>query len=686
MRAGPIGETNALVEVPQQTEQTGPLKVHRLDDALVDQIAAGEVIERPANVVKELLDNAVDAGATQIQVEVDGGGIGRIRVTDNGEGMSHADALLAVQRHATSKLKRFDDLLDLGTMGFRGEALPSIASVSKFTLTSRRPKDLSATVLHIEGGGPAAVSEKGAAPGTTIEVRDLFFNVPARRKFLKANATENAHIADICQRVALAHPDKRIVLVRDGRRAREFLPTTDRLERVQQVLGGYQLQEVTGGLDRIHLFAALGRPEDARSGATGLHIFVNLRPVKDRALARAVALAYGNLLAPGRYPVGALFVDVPPADVDVNVHPQKSEVRFAHSARVLDALTRVLGKALGAPMMASGRRTAPTRTHVKDVSARYAVGPLPVPEQADDGADPWGLSGELSSDAEEQNPSDRSGEAKTAALTAELARPVGEATSKPAAQPSNKPHASAPRLDKGAFTREGTTREATPAAHVDSAAAPVARNQRGEGSTSVDSAATKGNPPSRFFGLIRDRMLLVDDGHALAVWDPHAVDECVRLTCLVVAFEAGDVPRHALLFPERVVCAPTHLARVATHESLLSRLGLDCAVIGQDTVAVRTVPTELRSLGAERLLSALLDALPDVPETDEASLVAIARHAFEPLACESALPKGTALTAEEGVALIDRFFALSAPTLGRHGKLALHEVAHATLEDKLARR
>ena len=320
-------------------------RIRILEDSLVDQIAAGEVVERPASVIRELVDNAIDASASKITVEIEEGGVKLIRVTDDGIGMSAADARLALRRHATSKLRAADDLLALHTLGFRGEALPSIASVSKLTLTTRQREDIAATRIIAEGTAEPVTSDAGAPPGTSIEIRDLFFNVPARRKFLKAQATESAHAAEVVEREALSRPHIHFSLRRDGRHAREFLPVSTRKERVEQIFD-ISLNEVHGERDGIAIEAFLSAPSDARSGATALQIFVNQRHVRDRALARAAAFAYGGEITAGRFPAGVIYITMPTEDVDVNVHPQKAEVRFAKPRVVLEAMHRVLSQGL----------------------------------------------------------------------------------------------------------------------------------------------------------------------------------------------------------------------------------------------------------------------------------------------------------------------------------------------------
>lgn len=327
-------------------DSTARRSVRVLPDDLANKIAAGEVVERPASVVKELCENALDAGASRIDVEVDGGGVNRIRVTDDGFGMTKEDLLLSVTRHATSKIAGLDDLVAIGSFGFRGEALPSIASVSRFQIASRaREEEVGHRVIWSDEG-PRAEPE-GMPQGTRVELEDLFFNVPARRKFLRALATEAAQITEVIDGIALGHPHVTVTLERDGRRVRQHLRAASREERVKSTLVGWELARCVGRAGPLGVEAYLSRPEKARSGATGLWVFVNGRPVQNRALTRAVAHAYGSVLEPGRYPVGVAYLDIPFELVDVNVHPQKSEVRFADGRAVQDALCKIIQSALG---------------------------------------------------------------------------------------------------------------------------------------------------------------------------------------------------------------------------------------------------------------------------------------------------------------------------------------------------
>jgi DNA mismatch repair protein MutL len=321
-------------------------KVHRLSDDLANQIAAGEVVERPASVVKELVENALDAGATRVRVDVDQGGVAMIRVADDGEGMEEEDARLAIERHATSKIARVEDLTRIATFGFRGEALPSIASVARLSLTTRARGSSEGLEITIDGGGAPRVRPAGCAEGTIVEVRDLFFNVPARRKFLKSTATESAHVGEVVMLAALARPDVTFILARDGKVAREWLRAPSRPERVQQVVAEERLEAMKSARGPMRIEAFLAPPERARAGAVALHVFVNGRPVQSRQVARAIAQGYGSVLEPGRYPVGVVYLELPHETVDVNVHPQKAEVRFQDARVVHDAVTRELYAAL----------------------------------------------------------------------------------------------------------------------------------------------------------------------------------------------------------------------------------------------------------------------------------------------------------------------------------------------------
>jgi DNA mismatch repair protein MutL len=326
--------------------------IRLLPDTLVNQIAAGEVVERPSSVVKELVENALDAGARRIEIELEEGGIRLVRVRDDGGGMDGDDIALAISRHATSKIASLEDLEQVATLGFRGEALPSIASVSRFALTSRTSKAAHATRLEVEGGRAGGLQPHAHPPGTCVEVRDLFFNVPARRKFLRAERTEFGHVEEWLRSLALARPEVELRLAHNGRAVRQYraVPEGGRnSQRVGEALGG----EFTAACIAIDAEAAglrlhgwVGLPTASRSSADQQYFYVNGRSVRDRIVSHAVRQAYADVLFHGRHPAFVLFLEIDPRRVDVNVHPAKLEVRFRDSRLVHEFVYRSLHEAL----------------------------------------------------------------------------------------------------------------------------------------------------------------------------------------------------------------------------------------------------------------------------------------------------------------------------------------------------
>ncbi len=350
-------------------------KIHVMPDTLASQVAAGEVVERPESVVRELLDNAIDAGARRIELRIERGGRALIGLTDDGSGMTPNDALLAFERHATSKLRSFDDFAKLTTLGFRGEALPSIASVSRFRLRTREHGALSGTLVEIEGGIVREVREEGCAPGTAIEVRDIFFNVPARRRFLKTEATEFSHIDQRLRLAAAGHPAIGFTLWHNGRELLRLPANQSRAERATAILGTATAAETLA----IHhddaniLIEGLAtRPGWSRPTRRQMIFFVNGRPVDSPILRKAVAEAYEGLIERGTHPAGVIHLEMPPAAFDVNIHPAKREIRFARPADVHTALLEALDAAL------SAKPAAPPR---HQNTPPYHTTPRPQPPQ-----------------------------------------------------------------------------------------------------------------------------------------------------------------------------------------------------------------------------------------------------------------------------------------------------------------
>ncbi len=602
--------------------------VRILDSALADQIAAGEVVERPASVVKELVENALDAGARSITVEMRDGGTGLLRITDDGVGMPRADASLAVRRHATSKIRTQADLEAIRTLGFRGEALPSIASVSRFRLVTRTQDAVEGTEVTVDGGGNASVSPAGCPVGTTVEVRDLFFNVPARKKFLKSSTTESAQIGEVCLRAALIDPGLRLVLIRDGKRSREFLPAADWAERAEHVASAKRTR-IEGEYGGVRVRALLGAPEDARSGATALHMFVNGRPVRERGLARSVAFAYGSVMPPGRYPVGVVHLDLDPTEVDVNVHPQKSEVRFQRGREVLDAVTRVLAQGLGT----SAWRGPTPRTN-DFWTQRLPTGP--IDENADlgarrsampdVGADPWGLAAPAAT-----------------AATAEVSQPALPYT----------------RHEE----RRLEARDVEPSVLV-------------QPRTVVTS-------PYRAIAQSKRLFIIAESDAGLCVIDQHAADERIKYDHLRRQFAARDIKQQRLLIPERVELSEREGALVESHAEQIQLAGLDVSLLGATTAVVQAVPALLGRAAPERLLRDLLSELARAGERGFGDALDMA---LATMACHGAIRAGDPLSLPECQALLDGMaqigdFGAHCP----HGRPILFEIPFDTLARKVGR-
>jgi DNA mismatch repair protein MutL len=599
-----------------------------LPDALADQIAAGEVVERPASVVKELIENAIDASASRVVIDIEDGGLRLIRVSDDGSGMVPEDATLCVQRHATSKISSRDDLFSIRTLGFRGEALPSIASVSRFCLSTRPRASLAGTQLRVEGGGRAEPGEVGCAPGTSIEVRDLFYNVPARLKFLKSKQTESAHVANTCLRAALAFPELALTLTRDGRAAQNFLAKQSFVERVAAAFPDEKLKQYEGVFEGASLHAALGAPERARSGAAHLHLFVNRRPVRDPTLARCIAFAYGSVLPPGRFPVGAIYLELDPSEVDVNVHPQKLEVRFARGRALLDALTRCLAQKLGTSAWSGPAARA--HTYWKE---RLGAGPLSGQTASAFGAEPVpypGANGSAAAGLDGWGLSDIS--------AAVLPDRVGDKL----------------------------------------APEPIAANG---GGTLLAERGFYGS--LRVLGQARSTFLVCEGERGILILDQHAADERVRFDQLRRAYAAREVRIQRLLFPERVECTELEATLVDQHQDEFERVGLHCSRLGPSTVAVAGVPALLSRAAPARLLR---DMLTELTRSGERAFADAIDMALATMACHAAIRAGDVLSEHERTALLHALDAVQ-DFQGHcpHGRPILCTLPFDELEQRLGR-
>jgi DNA mismatch repair protein MutL len=604
-------------------------RIRILDPTLADQIAAGEVVERPASVVKELLENALDAGARAVTVEVREGGSALMRVSDDGSGMGRDDAALAVLRHATSKIERAADLERIHTLGFRGEALPSIASVSRFRLTTRPRDSVEGTEVLIEGGGTPSVVPAGCAVGTTVEIRDLFFNTPARKKFLKGTTSESALISEVCLRAALTSEALRLTLIRDGRRAREFLPSSDWAERARHVVENKAVR-IEDELRGLAVRALLGAPEDARTGAAGLHVFVNGRPVRDRNLARSIAFAYGSVMPPGRYPSGVVHLTLDAGEVDVNVHPQKAEVRFERGREIHELVTRILAKGLGTSAWAGPVARAPSFW-----SNRLPLGPTvessPRSEFNEGEADPWGLTGDVVHHDDQ-----------------------GEV------------------LPSGVGAAGGTGQVGLPYT------LPGRSDQLGDAEPARGAAL-----PKRALAQVKRLYIVVESESGIAILDQHAADERIQYHRLRRQYAARTVALQRLLLPEVVLVSEREAALIENHADEIARAGVEVVLRGADSAAIHAVPALLRRAPPERLLRDLLDELSRAGDRAFGDAI---DTALATMACHGAIRAGDGLSLSECQALVEGLDAID--EFGGHcphGRPVLLELPFHELARKVGR-
>lgn len=548
-------------------------RIKILPEDVANKIAAGEVVERPASVVKELVENALDAGAGRIDVSVVAGGRRLVSVSDDGCGMGREDAMLAPERQATSKLRSADDLSKIATMGFRGEALPSIASVSRFVLKTRRAADDAGTEVLIDGGTLRDVRECGMAPGTVVEVRDLFYNLPARRAFLRAFATEQAHVRSMVLVHAIAWPEVAFRLVCDGAPSLRVAPAATREDRLRDLFGAGYLDAfvpVSGAEGDVRVSGWAGVPANTRGDTAGQFVFVNGRPATAPVVQAAVREAYPRLEA-GRRPVVFLFIDLPPEAVDVNVHPTKREVRFRAASVVRDAVLSALSRALraspGGPAAGGtggtgGTGEAEDRLRGFDPFAGTTPPPMPplAPAPVQTRLDP----------IDERTFDSRS---PFAGLSRPAAGPAGPAAAGPAGP--------ALRDWTGATGGTGGTGEGT-------------------GGTALR---------FRLVGVLSSGDAVVETEGGYAVVDVSSAHERVVYERLLRSAAFAESPAQALLLPQTVALGPVEAERVRSFLPVFSDMGFDIEDFGGDTFLVRSIPESLQNVPAKTLLQDTASAI-----------------------------------------------------------------------------
>ena len=611
--------------------------IRRLPPTTADRIAAGEVVERPAAAVKELVENALDAGARRIGVTLEGGGTDRILVEDDGAGMSPADLALCIERHATSKLPDEATLFRIATLGFRGEALPSIGAVSRLTITTR-PRAGEAHAIAVEAGRVGEVTPAAAPPGTRVEVRDLFFATPARRKFLKTPGTEAAHAVEAVRRLAFAWPEVAFRVTVDGRTALD-LPPADRAARAGALLGrdfAAAAVRVEGSWPDLALEGIAGLPTHHRATAAEQHLVVNRRPVRDPLLRAALRVAYRDVLAVGRHPVAALFLEIPPEAVDVNVHPMKTELRFRDAAGVRGAMIASLRRALG-----TGAGVGMARTGW-DARAGSGIG-----AGIDPGIDPGG------------------GEAGDPAWPSRAGQPLPEGTSAAVAWSDG---TETPTRPPG-FAEPGFTFAAPPPPRPIQprfALPPGAMTVPAEAPPMPPGSPEEG-PLGRPLAQLLDTYILAEapDG-ALILVDQHAAHERLTHERLSAQLLGGGVRSQPLLLPAVVDMPAADALRLAGRAGDLGRLGLEIEPFGPGAILVRALPALLGTPEPGPLLADIAAELADWEESTalERRLdAAVAR-----LACHGSVRAGRRLNTAEMAALLREMEATPRAATCSHGR------------------
>jgi DNA mismatch repair protein MutL len=662
-------------------------RIRLLPEQVANQIAAGEVIERPASVVKELVENALDAQAARVIVEIQAGGRSLVRVVDDGLGMSRDDALLCLERHATSKIRRAEDLAAIATMGFRGEALPSIASVSRFTLTTRERDSDSpeGTQVIINGGKIVAVKAAGSAPGTSVEVRQLFFNLPARRKFLRTEETESAHIQHYLTLAALAYPEVAFTFQRDGRLVWQ-LPAvktgTDasaRLaalrERLRALYGGEQklltvdcsaemsspaepedpgVSSSDFGLrtSALHIWGFIGAPGVSRSTREDQHLFVNRRPVENRGLNFALLEGYHTVLMKGRYPVACLFLEIDPAAVDVNIHPAKREVKFHREAEVRRLVAQAVRQTLLDFHTATPEPMGPRPT--------TQIPPASVVEPVKQSALPN----------------------FPAALQPGPAQPPAPPAEQPSLRmgfgPVPPPSESSSHSTTSPPAPESVGSRLPPSTHLTPPAPPA------PGLPRPAEPVPLLNVPLRLVGVIGKLYVVLESDRGLVLLDQHAAHERILFEQMLNRLERhAQAPSQRLLLPETVELSARDASFLREQLPVLARLGVGLSEFGERTFLLDALPPFVRAPDARRFVLELVDELKAAGR--ELNTLRLGEHTVAKTVCRHAVKANDPLAGRELEGLIDDLRHCAMPYTCPHGRPTLIEMNFRELEKKFGR-
>ena len=613
-------------------------RIRVLSDVVANKIAAGEVVERPASVVKELLENSLDAGATEFRLDIEAGGRRLIRLADNGIGMMRDDALLAFERHATSKLSDVKDLLSIATLGFRGEALPSIASVSRLVLETRAREETAGTVVEIAGGKILRCEDLARAAGTTITVRDLFYNVPARKKFLRSEPTETAHVASLITHYSLAHPDKSFVLRHNNSELLDVTPVATRRERVYQVFGSRVLEDLldlgdqerafpipaeeTGSCARsVHLRGFVSGPQIQKLNRNSIYLFVNGRLIRDRLLLHAISAAYHNLMPPACYPFALLFLDCDPEEVDVNVHPSKTEVRFRHGPVLHDFV----------------------RDAIRDVlMARRPVSRIPSPAQP----------------AAELPYSEFTERLRNMTLPIPEVAPAPE---DPAALPEfvlKRPASPPPRFD---FSGASVATQAEQKLAIPDTHGPLF-----PGGTLPEPETLEALKDLRPLGQIHDSFIIAAGRDGLWIIDQHVAHERILFEQVLAARSRKAVETQGLLLPLVIQLTPAQQLEYARIAEELNALGFDTEPFGNRTIAVKSAPACVGPGEIEKVIFEILEI--SERELRKTSVDDLRRAMAASIACRAAIKINMKLEPAKMDWLLRALAQTSSPMSCPHGR------------------
>jgi DNA mismatch repair protein MutL len=643
-------------------------KIRILSNQVANQIAAGEVVERPASVVKELLENSIDAGATRIRVEVEAGGRKLIRIIDNGCGMVRDDALLAFERHATSKLRSSDDLLSIATLGFRGEALPSIASVARLLLETRAAEDEIGTLVEIAGGNMLRVEDAGLPPGTTITIKDLFFNTPARRKFLKSESTELQHIAALVTHYALAHPTRHFELHSSTQALLVAPSVANAGERLFQIFGSEtaalmlpataEMDFARAGLPEpppwrreedyeapdpgfIRITGFVSKPELQRLNRNSIYVFVNHRLVRDRLVLHALTEAYRNIIPPTSFPVVLLFVEMPPQEVDVNVHPAKTEVRFRQTSFVHDFIRDTVRVTLMNARPAASFASALSGAPYAGASASLLLGVSPMP-----GA-----------------PSDPVFHPRNATVFG-------------AGSESDYSANDAERFElHPSLVPESPGRLAFDAQSLAVGYEPVAY---GNDQRIIDEPSLYSLSTLKPLGQIRDSFILAVNDEGLWIVDQHVAHERVLFEKIMRERNTEQVQRQRLLMPLLVDLLPAQMVAFARIAAELERNGFEAEPFGPRTLAVKAAPVGLEGRELELMLEEILTVEDRLQQTENAE--ARRRRIAASIACHAAVKINMPLEREKINWLLAELGKTEHPTSCPHGRPIALRYSHKEIE------